>query len=203
MAKVRKLQRVNNLMKVIYNDGTFALAYPSGNALWYVGSGGDVPPDPGDNVPPGTFKYPFPRADYTTYNGHAGIDFPKGSGTNIHVIGAGTVAEVYSYSGNTYPGNSSEPVWRGNCIVVNHGVVGGDRIYSLYAHMLNAPSLNVGDKVTAGQVIGKIGNTGFSNGAHLHFEIDINNVRRPTGSVPSGADVTLAWMDANTNGSNW
>lgn len=59
MSKVTKLQRVNNLIQVIYDDGSKQFAYPSGNALWYVGSGGDVPPDPS-----GSFKWPIPVVLY-------------------------------------------------------------------------------------------------------------------------------------------
>lgn len=198
MANVKKLQRINNLMKVIYDDGNYQLCYPSGATIWFPASSGTTTPPIGAGC-----KWPFPRDNSTTYPGHSGIDFPYGSGTDIHAIAAGTVHATYAYSGNTYDWDSSEPIWRGNCIVINHGVFDGssDVIYSLYAHMLNAPTQSVGQAITAGEVIGKVGSTGFSDGNHLHFEIDPNNVRRPTNSVPSGADVTYAWMDAHASGS--
>ena len=44
-------------------------------------------------------------------------------------------------------------------------------IYLLYGHMLEPSPLNVGDIVTSGQTIGKVGNTGMSGNAHLHLEM--------------------------------
>lgn len=196
MVKAIKLQRVNNLMFVIYDDGTREIAKPSGSSLWFVG-GGSTPP------PTGAFKWPFPKALYTTYAGHSGLDFPGnsvGNSADIKSIGDGVVIEEYDYAFNT--ASSAEPNWRGICVVIDHGTINGERICSLYAHM-SSRIVGIGDTVVGGQKIGVIGNTGRSDGTHLHWEIDINNVRRPTGAVPSGGDVTLAWMNANTDGSNW
>lgn len=203
MAKATKLQRVNNLFLVIYDDGTREFAFPSGNALWFVGSGGDNPPDPGGD----SFKWPFPKSEYTTYPGHSGLDHPGGAvgnSANIKAIGSGTVSATYDTNYNTTgmgTAGAAEPIWRGICVVIDHGVLFGVQTYSLYAHM-SSRSVNVGDSITGGQVIGVIGNTGYSFGTHLHWEVDLPN-RRPTDSVPSGADVTLNWMNTHTDGSNW
>ena len=51
----------------------------------------------------------------------------------------------------------------------------GNGISTRYAHMSQC-LVNVGDTVKQGQVIGYIGNTGDSYGAHLHFEVRINDV---------------------------
>lgn len=161
-------------------------------------------------TPPVTsgFKYPFPRTLHTSYTGHSGTDWPGnsvGNSARIPVIGAGTVSAVYDTNYNTTGmGNAgaNEPIWRGICVVVNHGVIDGNTIYSLYAH-LSSRAVNVGDTVSAGQGIGVIGNTGYSSGTHLHFEVNINGNRRPTNSVPSGYTVTMDWMDSHTDGSNW
>ena len=56
----------------------------------------------------------------------------------------------------------------GNHVILDLG--GG--VYAMYAHMISG-SLTVkpGDKVTEGQVIGKLGNTGNANASHLHFQL--------------------------------
>ena len=57
----------------------------------------------------------------------------------------------------------------GNLIKVDHG----NGIETWYAHT-SKMYVKVGEKVTAGQIIGAVGSTGNSTGAHLHFEIRIN-----------------------------
>lgn len=56
----------------------------------------------------------------------------------------------------------------GNCVVIGHGTY-----TTRYAHLSykNPITVKVGDTVTMGQVIGYMGNTGWSKGTHLHFEI--------------------------------
>ena len=58
----------------------------------------------------------------------------------------------------------------GHYVIISHG--GG--YTSLYAHMTKR-LVKVGDKVKAGQNIGTVGSTGYSTGAHLHFELRKNN----------------------------
>ena len=176
----------------VKTDGT-VVSVPIGSG----GSGPGVPVDPTD--PSKTFRWPFVRTPHGTYDGHSGVDWARSTGTPIKAIGNATVEAVYSYSGNTYPGDSSEPVWRGNCIVLNHGTIGGVRVSSLYAHMQDAPTLAVGATVTSGQTIGAVGNTGFSDGSHLHFEVYFNGIRKSSGE--GGYEQAIAWMDANASGS--
>jgi|GEM_PF-3022480 len=58
----------------------------------------------------------------------------------------------------------------GNVVYIDHG----DGYVSIYAHLQDY-TVKVGDKVAAGQVIGHIGSTGNSSGAHLHFEVRLND----------------------------
>lgn len=99
---------------------------------------------------------------------HRGVDFGWWSGysnQNIVAIADGTVTDVVDGWGNTYP---SKRIY-GNYVIINHG--GG--VFSLYGHLLQGVSSYVkkGQKVTQGDVVGRMGNSGFSAGQHLHFEL--------------------------------
>ena len=60
----------------------------------------------------------------------------------------------------------------GNYVVVSHS----DGTSTLYAHM-SSRSVSVGQSVSQGQELGKVGSTGSSTGNHLHFEIRVNGSR--------------------------
>lgn len=92
-----------------------------------------------------------------TYSFHNGVDFAVGYGTPIKASAGGTVS-VASY---TY-------VW-GNYVTINHH----NGFSTLYAHMTNY-IVSYGQSVSQGQVIGYVGSTGYSTGAHLHFTMYYN-----------------------------
>lgn len=86
---------------------------------------------------------------------HAGMDFSAPTGTEIYATGKGVIEKI-EFSSSGY----------GNMIVINH-----DYGYkTLYAH-LSAFKVKRGDKVSRGQLIGYVGNTGKSVGPHLHYEV--------------------------------
>lgn len=88
---------------------------------------------------------------------HQGIDIGASSGSNIVAAADGTVTiSTYSYSA-------------GNYIMLNHG--GG--VSTVYMHCSQL-LVSVGDTVKQGQVIGKVGSTGYSTGSHLHFGVRLN-----------------------------
>ncbi len=94
---------------------------------------------------------------------HWGTDYSRWGimGTPIVSIAAGTVvsrAESYATSG------------AGNTIGIAHDGL----VRSQYMHMIAPSTLAVGDRVTAGQVIGFVGTTGGSTGPHLHIEVRVN-----------------------------
>ena len=91
---------------------------------------------------------------YGYYKMHYGVDLAVAAGTPIYATKSGTVTVA------TY-GNAN-----GYYVTINHN----DGYASLYAHMTNY-IVSVGDYVSQGQVIGYVGSTGWSTGAHLHFEI--------------------------------
>jgi murein DD-endopeptidase MepM/ murein hydrolase activator NlpD len=88
---------------------------------------------------------------------HAGIDIGVPSGTPIHAAASGTVVLAGWVGGY------------GNYTCLDHG--GG--LATCYAHQ-SAFAVSVGSQVSQGQVIGYVGSTGHSFGAHLHFEVRIN-----------------------------
>ena len=89
---------------------------------------------------------------------HAGMDFTAPTGTDIYATGDGTIEAVVAAKRGL-----------GNHVIINHGF----GYESLYAHMDKA-NVRVGQKVSRGDVIGFVGNTGLSLAPHLHYEIKLN-----------------------------
>jgi murein DD-endopeptidase MepM/ murein hydrolase activator NlpD len=105
---------------------------------------------------------------------HTGIDLAAPCGVKYYAVASGVVTRSGWYGGYGY------------AVEVDHG--GG--ITSLYGHSSEL-LVKVGDKVVAGQPIGEVGDSGYSFGCHLHFEILINGEREDP--IPylkgKGADV--------------
>ena len=75
----------------------------------------------------------------------------------------------------------------GVAVVIDH-VINGQTVSTLYGHMTyGTRAVQVGQTVTAGQIIGLVGSTGRSTANHLHFEVKIN------GSLVD----PMAWLRAN------
>ena len=76
-------------------------------------------------------------------------------------------------SGLAKYGSKRKAVIYGNYVKIKHD----NGMFTLYAHMkYGSISATVGQRVTKGTVLGYMGNTGYSFGAHLHFEVrDVNN----------------------------
>ncbi len=88
---------------------------------------------------------------------HKGVDFGAGYGASIRAVGDGVVV------GTGYQGSESG---YGIITIIRHS----NGYYSAYAHQ-SRDVVSVGQKVHRGDVIGYVGSTGHSTGAHLHFEI--------------------------------
>jgi Peptidase family M23 len=90
---------------------------------------------------------------------HYGIDLAHTGKVPIHAVADGYVS--LSYLSESY----------GECIRVVH-YIGGVTYESLYAHMrTGSRRFHNGDKVKQGDVLGYMGDTGYSYGQHLHFEL--------------------------------
>ncbi|KEK23739.1 peptidoglycan DD-metalloendopeptidase family protein [Bacillus gaemokensis] len=94
-------------------------------------------------------------SDYfgTRHGKHYGIDIAASIGTPVAAIRGGTVTK--SYFSNSY----------GHVVFIKHG-----EYEAVYAH-LNKRYVVQGTRVGRGEVIGEVGNTGESRGAHLHLEV--------------------------------
>lgn len=115
----------------------------------------------------------FAKRNAGVYGGrayHPGVDFGAPTGTQIKAPLAGTVRAT----GNTdaVPGCYSWGKWT----LIDHA----NGLSTLYAHQ-SVQSVTAGQRVATGEVIGYVGNTGFSTGPHLHFTVyakDGVNVRK-------------------------
>ncbi len=85
---------------------------------------------------------------------HPGIDFGGTIGDQVKCTANGKVIWAGWYGGY------------GNCIRIEHG----NHLETLYGH-LSKIGVKVGQKVSVGDVIGAVGSTGHSTGAHLHYEV--------------------------------
>ena len=143
------LKEIQNEIADIYKNLTTSKEdYVGGEMMW---------PAPGYSKITCEYGWRFNGTDF-----HTGIDI---SGSGIHgakVVAANTGTVIFTkqcpYNGYSYG--------YGTYAIVDHG--GG--ITTLYAHM-SSLAVNVGDVVVMGQQIGNVGNTGWSTGAHLHFEV--------------------------------
>ena len=92
---------------------------------------------------------------------HSGIDIGGPNGGAIRASNDGKVIYSGWYGGY------------GKVVILDHGVVNGQPITTLYAHMSSIGVSN-GQMVKKGQTLGREGSTGYSTGPHCHFEVRVN-----------------------------
>jgi murein DD-endopeptidase MepM/ murein hydrolase activator NlpD len=119
------------------------------------GSGGSASPVPGAVIGAHFGEY----GSWSRY--HTGIDFRASHGTPIRAVKAGVVLHA---------GNSGN--WAGNHVAVKHA----DGMTTMSSHM-SSMAVHAGQTVQAGQIIGRVGQTGRAFGAHLHFELYPSGVK--------------------------
>ena len=133
------------------------------------------PPLSDKPVHKGTFLWPVPGF-YKITSGFSDTEHRAHVHGAVDIAGRGVygAAVVASASGTVILANTDGyGGGYGNYIVIDHG----NGVSTLYAH-LSSVSVSVDKQITAGQVIGNVGNTGFSTGPHLHFEYRVNGIRR-------------------------
>ena len=138
-----------------------------------------------------TIYWPLPEGTYTITSpftmrispvsgqllAHEGIDMAAPLDTPITSVYGGVVEEVAENSRS------------GAYVQIKHTKSDGTVFHSAYLHQyMNKIKVKVGDTVTAGQVIGAVGNNGWSTGPHLHFEI------HDSSDTPVDPE---AWMQTN------
>ena len=117
-----------------------------------------------------------------TIRAHNGVDYAAKRGTPIRATGEGVIQSVGWKSGY------------GRTIVLRHG----GEITTLYAHMDKYhPSMAKGMKVSQGQTIGYVGDSGLATAPHLHYEFRIGEKRTDPLKValPSAAPIDQSKMD--------
>jgi murein DD-endopeptidase MepM/ murein hydrolase activator NlpD len=150
-----------------------AILYASGN------SGGKLVYDGGQ------FLWPTPTVTrISSYYGsrwgrmHNGIDIANGNcwGDKIIAIADGVVTTYSNSCKHNYgkkPARTCCGSGYGNYVTINHGTRKGKTYVAYYAHMATI-TVKLGQSVKKGQIIGYVGSTGRSTGAHLHFGLAVN-----------------------------
>ena len=98
-----------------------------------------------------------------TWRAHKGVDFAAPMGTPVHATADGRV--FFAGRQNGY----------GNVVILRHAGANS----TVYAHLSRfAAGMRPGIRVTQGEVIGYVGQTGWATGPHLHYEFRVDNVQR-------------------------
>ncbi len=92
---------------------------------------------------------------------HSGVDIGVACGTPIRAAADGVVSR------RSYDSAS------GHRLTIDHGLIGGHRLTTIYLHA-RSYSVDAGEHVRRGQIVGRVGSTGWSTGCHLHFSVRLD-----------------------------
>lgn len=156
--KIKEFTSVEKCVAKLYEEKTVVVysgnAYSSGSSSGYVNLGINL-----INPISGIITSRYGSNDSVRDHTHAGLDIAAPTGTAIKAAASGTV----TFSG-----------WSGGygyCIKLDHG----NGVTTVYAHCSQLIA-SVGQSVSQGQIIAKVGSTGNSTGSHLHLEVRKNGV---------------------------
>ena len=153
-------------------------------------------------------RWPFASVGYNHYvrvvdnyspsyssKDHYGMDIAAARGDEVLAVESGKVVAAVNTKPDTYEANS----W-GNYVKIQHEI-NGKKYYSLYAHLQQGSvTVSVGDSVSKGTIIGRVGTSGSSDGPHLHLEM--NEGTRWTQSFEYYKDnpsaISGVWFNSNS-----
>ena len=143
----KQIEEIETEIKELAVTESFGEDYIGGTMVWPIPGHYTITSNYGMRTHPITGVYKL----------HTGVDISAKTGDNFVAMAYGVVTKA-GY-------NSAY----GNMVIIDHG--GG--VQTLYAHG-SSIEVEVGDIVNAGDVVLKVGSTGYSTGPHAHFEIRIN-----------------------------
>jgi len=160
----KQIKAYNATLAAMTTTGGTSFIYDGGDFLW---------PTPGYyGISAG-----FQSNDAVHKGHHNGIDIAGGgiSGAKIIAIADGVVTRSNNSCTHNYGkyGSCGCGGGYGNYVTINHGTKDGKTYVATYGHM-SSTAVSAGTTVKKGQVIGTVGSTGWSTGAHLHFGIAVN-----------------------------
>ncbi|SFR37044.1 Peptidase family M23 [Microbacterium azadirachtae] len=185
--RAQSFTAANGVLPDVQVHGTFTATTPTELSAKQAATAAAARTGVASIAQPGQVIYPMAAGSYTLTDGfgaprsgrsHMGQDFAAPIGTPIYAAADGCV----TLSQESYQGY-------GVSVELSHAALSGQNAVStLYAHMdYGTRAVQVGECVTAGQFLGRVGNTGWTVGSCLHFEVHIND---------SAID-PLAWLQSN------
>jgi murein DD-endopeptidase MepM/ murein hydrolase activator NlpD len=191
---IRKGDRFSVVYEMLYNEGEFiksgrvlAVEFVNNNktfsAVWFEGTTAKGDPDAetpsGYYTPSGnTLRKAFLRSPlefsrvtsgfggrmhpiHNTWRQHTGVDYGAPTGTHIRSTADGIITYIGQQNGY------------GNVVVVRHQ----GQFSTLYGHMSSfVAGMTKGTRVSQGELIGYVGQTGWATGPHLHYEFRVADV---------------------------
>jgi len=164
------------------------------NELCLIRAGG---PDPEDNFHFRFGEEVFHATDFLVVNPEGlfrtgdGVDNTDyfAFGKDVVAAASGEAAVVVDGVPDNPPGSVNHEIVPGNMILIKHE----ENQFSVYGHLKRGSTrIKKGDKVLSGQVIGQCGNSGYSSGPHLHFQMTNTEIFQDSTGFPyafTGVDI--------------